>query len=136
MIAMRMMQVAADEVIDMVAVGYGFVPAVWAVLMRATEFRGAAHGIFGAHGDHMFVDVIPMHMVEMTLVNVVHMTIMADRGMPAVGTVLIGMVGKPLNDGGLALSRPLASIFIAALMIGLILILPQRAGVHPVESRV
>jgi uncharacterized membrane-anchored protein len=38
---------------------------------------------------------------------------------------------KPTSDGGLALSRPLASAVIAVFIIACILILPQRAGRHP-----
>jgi uncharacterized membrane-anchored protein len=38
---------------------------------------------------------------------------------------------KPTGDGGLALSRPLASAVIAVFIIVCLLILPQRAGRHP-----
>jgi len=38
---------------------------------------------------------------------------------------------KPRNAGGLAFSRPLASAILAVFIIACILILPQRAGVHP-----
>lgn len=38
---------------------------------------------------------------------------------------------KPLNEGGLAVSRPLASGIIAAAILALILLVPQRAGNHP-----
>jgi uncharacterized membrane-anchored protein len=41
---------------------------------------------------------------------------------------------KPLNDGGLALSRPMASAVIAVFIVACILILPQRAGSHPGQS--
>jgi uncharacterized membrane-anchored protein len=51
------------------------------------------------------------------------------------GATLGDFLDKPLDHGGLALSRPLASVVIAAIMIGLIVALPQRAGSHPVESR-
>ena len=51
------------------------------------------------------------------------------------GATLADFLDKPLDHGGLALSRPIASAVIAALMVGLILLLPQRAGMHPVESR-
>ena len=95
-ITMRMVQVAAYQEIDMVAVGYGFVAAVWTVLMRAMDFRRAAHRIFGGDRDHMFVDVIPMHMVKMTVVQIVDMAIMANGGMSAVRAVLMGMVGMVL----------------------------------------
>src|SRR5690242_16448729 len=51
------------------------------------------------------------------------------------GATLGDLLDKPLDHGGLALSRPIASAVIAALMVGLILLLPQRAGMHPIESR-
>ena len=38
---------------------------------------------------------------------------------------------KPLNEGGLNLSRPVASAVIAAVMIAAILLIPQRAGKYP-----
>jgi uncharacterized membrane-anchored protein len=41
------------------------------------------------------------------------------------------LLTKPRADGGLNLSRFLASGVIAALMIVLILLIPQKAGVHP-----
>jgi uncharacterized membrane-anchored protein len=44
------------------------------------------------------------------------------------GATVGDWLDKPLAEGGLALSRPLASAVIAAFMIGCILILPQRAG--------
>ena len=37
---------------------------------------------------------------------------------------------KPVSDGGLAVSRPLASAIIAAFIVLCILVLPQRAGTH------
>ncbi len=41
---------------------------------------------------------------------------------------------KPVSEGGLALSRPIASAVIAAFIVACILVLPQRAGSHPGES--
>jgi uncharacterized membrane-anchored protein len=38
---------------------------------------------------------------------------------------------KPTSDGGLALSRPLASAVIAVFIVACLVILPQRAGRHP-----
>jgi uncharacterized membrane-anchored protein len=38
---------------------------------------------------------------------------------------------KPVSHGGLAISRYLASGILAALIVALILLIPQRAGVHP-----
>jgi uncharacterized membrane-anchored protein len=47
------------------------------------------------------------------------------------GATLGDFLDKPLDHGGLALSRPLASAVIVACMIACILIFPQRAGDHP-----
>ena len=38
---------------------------------------------------------------------------------------------KPLSQGGLHLSRPIASAVIAVFIVGCLLLLPQRAGRHP-----
>jgi uncharacterized membrane-anchored protein len=47
------------------------------------------------------------------------------------GATVGDFLDKPVNHGGLALSRPIASAVIAAFIIGCILLLPQRAGTHP-----
>lgn len=47
------------------------------------------------------------------------------------GATLGDFLDKPLNDGGLAFSRPLASLIIGLVMLGCIFILPQRPGEHP-----
>lgn len=49
------------------------------------------------------------------------------------GATVGDFLDKPTNHGGLAISRPLASAVIAAAIVVLILILPQRAGRHPGE---
>ncbi len=50
------------------------------------------------------------------------------------GATVGDLLDKPLEQGGLALSRPIASAVIAAFIIACILVLPQRAGGHPGES--
>ena len=52
------------------------------------------------------------------------------------GATVGDFLDKPIKDGGLALSRPIASAVIAAFIIGCILLLPQRAGRHPGSSGV
>jgi uncharacterized membrane-anchored protein len=42
---------------------------------------------------------------------------------------------KPVDDGGLAFSRPLASLMIMAAIVVLVLAVPQRPGRHPGGSR-
>ena len=47
------------------------------------------------------------------------------------GATVGDFLDKPLNHGGLDLSRPVASVALAAVILALILLIPQRAGVHP-----
>jgi uncharacterized membrane-anchored protein len=47
------------------------------------------------------------------------------------GAAVGDFLDKPVADGGLAFSRPLASVVLAAAILVLILVLPQRAGRHP-----
>jgi uncharacterized membrane-anchored protein len=47
------------------------------------------------------------------------------------GATLGDFFDKPIDDGGLALSRPLASLALMVLIVLLILVIPQRAGRHP-----
>ena len=50
------------------------------------------------------------------------------------GATLGDFLDKPLDHGGLALSRPIASAVIALVMVGCILVIPQRASRHPNPS--
>lgn len=49
------------------------------------------------------------------------------------GAVVGDFLDKPLDHGGLALSRPLASAVLAIVLVTLILLLPQRAGRHSAD---
>jgi uncharacterized membrane-anchored protein len=51
------------------------------------------------------------------------------------GATVGDFLDKPVNQGGLALSRPLASAVIAAFIVSCVLLLPQRAGRHPSGAR-
>jgi uncharacterized membrane-anchored protein len=51
------------------------------------------------------------------------------------GATVGDLLDKPLNQGGLALSRLYASALLLALIVGCILLIPQRAGQHPGESQ-
>jgi uncharacterized membrane-anchored protein len=50
------------------------------------------------------------------------------------GATVGDSLDKPVSDGGLALSRPIASAAIAAFIVVCLLVLPQRAGQHPGHS--
>ncbi len=50
------------------------------------------------------------------------------------GATLGDFLDKPASDGGLALSRPIASAAIGVFIVVCIAVLPQRAGRHPGQS--
>jgi uncharacterized membrane-anchored protein len=50
------------------------------------------------------------------------------------GATVGDLLDKPIANGGMNLSRPLASLVIAVFIIVCILILPQRPGTHPGEA--
>jgi uncharacterized membrane-anchored protein len=50
------------------------------------------------------------------------------------GATVGDFLDKPVHDGGLALSRPLASAAIAVFIVICVIVLPQRAGRHPGAS--
>lgn len=47
------------------------------------------------------------------------------------GATVGDFLDKPVDQGGLALSRPIASAVIAILIVACIMLIPQRAGTHP-----
>jgi hypothetical protein len=93
MITMGMMQPAVYKIVDMVAMRHRFVSAVWTVLVRAMDFGRALHGICGVNRDGVLVHVILVHMMEMAIVQVVHMIAMANRSVSAVRAMLVSVVG-------------------------------------------
>ena len=50
------------------------------------------------------------------------------------GATVGDFIDKPLDQGGLAMSRPLASLVLAAVLLLLIIALPQRPGSHPQQA--
>ncbi len=51
------------------------------------------------------------------------------------GATVGDFIDKPVADGGLAWSRPLASAVLAALIAVLVVVIPQRPGRHPGEPK-
>lgn len=98
MIGMRVMKVALDEIIDVVTMRHRFMAAAAPVLMSgrmpaAAMLRGAGVRMRIVHRDRVLIDVIVVHVMEMSVVQVVDMVAMADGGVAAIGPVLVRMVG-------------------------------------------
>ena len=93
---------------------YDSITAVNAVNLRVRQ--GAVLGLLGPNGAG-----------KTTTIRMVMNILVPDEGS-------IRVLDKPVSDGGLALSRPIASAVIGAFIIVCILVLPQRAGQHPGQS--
>ena len=101
MVAMRMMQVAFYQVIDMVSVWNPVVAAfgtmnVPFVVTAAGMPICASVGVRCVHRKHVLIDMIPVHMVQVPLMQVVDVPVMADRLMPAVWPVPVSVAGMLL----------------------------------------
>lgn len=113
-VAVRMMQVAVHEVIDVVAVRDRFVAAAGAVDMRgvvAGAGRGVAIGIRSADLDDVFIDVPGVRVMQMPVVQVIDVPVVLHCDVAAVGAVLMVVIGMDFavahNGGGLKLAdRP------------------------------
>ena len=91
-IPVRVVQVPIDEVVDVVAVRNGFVPAVRAVdvslvVPGAGVSGGAVRRVPLADLDHMLIDVVFVDVVQVPVVKVVDVAVVHDGGVPAVGAV-------------------------------------------------
>jgi hypothetical protein len=96
-IAVRMMQVACDEVVRVVAVRDRVVAAVGAVLvaflMAAAIVAGrAASRIRGVDRQHVFLDGAAIGMVQMSVVKIIDVAVVEDARVPATRTMLVSVV--------------------------------------------
>ena len=93
---------------------------------------GAGYGggalIFGAA---LLLLVAAYHWTDISRVTLFWAAFILTRPL---GATVGDLLDKPVSDGGMNLSRPLASAIIAAFIVICILVLPQRAGTHPAQS--
>ena len=105
MAIVRVVEMALDQVIDMVAVRDGFVATVWSVGMlrvmtAAVVPVGAIGRVRSCHFELVLVDVAFMRVVEVTVVQEVDMAVVLDGCVAAVAAVLVGVVGVDAVLGG------------------------------------
>lgn len=98
MIAVRMVQMAIDQIVDVVAVRDGLMAATRTVPVRrlmaaAAMLRRAAVGIGGADLHDMLIDAAIMRVVQMAVVQIVDVALVANRNVPAARPVRMLMVG-------------------------------------------
>jgi hypothetical protein len=95
--AVRVVQVAFNEVIDVVAVRHGLVSAGGAVpmalLMTAAVVLGRAFlGVVAVDFELMFLHAALADVMQVSVVQVVDVTLVLQRGVPAAGAVLVLVV--------------------------------------------
>jgi hypothetical protein len=96
MVTVGMVQMAVHQIIRMVSMRHSFVATIGSVLVAllvacAVMVRCARRWVFGGHGDFVFVDVVAVHMVKVSVVQVVVMALMPDGGMPAIRAVHVSV---------------------------------------------
>jgi hypothetical protein len=116
-IAVRMVQVAVDEIVDVIPMRHRFMAAPRPVDVArrvAAAARRALVGIFGADFEPVLVDMIAVRMMQMTVMHVINVIAVLDccmstvRAMPMVVVCVMGFVaGAHGAAPGLKRSRPL-----------------------------
>jgi hypothetical protein len=115
MVAMGMMQVPVDQIVDVVTMRDGRMPAVGAMhVLRvvAAAFMVGRTGvrILGRNGNHVLIHMATLLVMKMPIVQEIDVTLMLDRGVPAADAVLMGVtfvslgsrhVNSPASEGRL-----------------------------------
>jgi len=98
-VAVGMVQVVGDQVVDVIAVRYRLVTASGAVgvpgvVARTGKgvFRSAVLRVLAANLDCVLVDVVLVRVMQVAVVQVVHMSLVTDGHVAAVRTVLVCVV--------------------------------------------
>jgi hypothetical protein len=96
MVGVLVMDVALDEVVDVARMRYRIMPTSRLVSMRrivpaALVAARAACGIGAGGADFMFVNVTVVRMMQMTIVQVIRVTVMLQAGMSAIAAVLVSV---------------------------------------------
>jgi hypothetical protein len=108
----RVVQVITNQVVHVLAVGHRFVTTPGAVLvlrivLAALVVRRAPLGVLVVDVHRVLVDVAVVRVVQVTVVEVIHVVLMADRDVSASALVLVVVTGvllmvwhSALLDGG------------------------------------
>jgi hypothetical protein len=93
----RVMQMAADQIVDMTAMRDGFVPATWAVnvaggVAGAGVGRSAGVRIGGRDGQGVLVKMVSMRLMEVAVVEIIGVAVMFDGSVAAAGSMDVRMI--------------------------------------------
>jgi hypothetical protein len=93
-IAVDVMQMTGNQIVHVIAMGNYLVSATCAVLvtllMALANVIGSTTCRVGSGGlDHVFINMVFMHEMQMSVVQIVNVTVVFYSGMPAVRTMLV-----------------------------------------------
>lgn len=96
-VSVRVVEVAVDQVVDVVAVRNGRMAAVgpmhMAFFVPAAVMGGsAAIGVGGIDVENVLIDVTGVRMVQVAVVQIIHMSVVLDSQVAAARSVLVGVV--------------------------------------------
>jgi hypothetical protein len=97
MVAVRMVQMSFDAVVDMIAVRDRFMAAARAMHMplgmaAAGVLRRAGVGVLAADIEMMFFDLASLRVMQVAIVQIVDVFVVLDRGVAAVRAVSMAVV--------------------------------------------
>jgi hypothetical protein len=97
MVAVRVMEMAVDQIVDVVGMGDCFMATACGVDMvngmtTAGMVGGANVGVPGGHFDYMLIDMVAMQMMEMPIMQIVDMVVVANGGVAAIGTMPMAVI--------------------------------------------
>ena len=94
--AVRVMEMLADEIVDVIAMWNLLVTAIGAMNMRglmptADVLGRAIRRVSGAYPEDMLVDVIAVGVMQMPVMQIVDVALVLDRRVPAIGSMRVGV---------------------------------------------
>jgi hypothetical protein len=95
-VAVRVVEVAFDQVIDVVSVRHGFMAAarpmpMSLVVLAAIVVGSAGGGVGAADGQTVFLNLVAFVVVQVTIVQIVGVAVVLDGRVAAVWPVLMGV---------------------------------------------
>jgi hypothetical protein len=94
MTIVRMVKASIHQIVDVIAVGDCLVPAARPVGMPSAEVVWRAmHRVGSVSCYHVLIDMISMHVMQMTVMQVVNVAFVLNRCVPTPRAMLMGMIG-------------------------------------------
>jgi hypothetical protein len=111
-IAVRMVQVAVDDIVDVIPMRYRFMAAPGSVNVARFVAAASMRPLFGSLGadfESVLVYMIAVRMMQMTVMQIINMIVVLDCSMPTVRAMLMVVVGVMWFVAGAHVDTPWGS---------------------------